>query len=171
MQITINKIKVDFEDFDDYHDIFLTRSQMFLSSLKLQKNDVIYDYGCDIGLSSIAFSIIYPQVKIMAYEPNKALYSIAELNINSFQSKNKINNIILLSEPFIGEYDVLKYTPNDDSIYKFLDRSKAKDIAVLKGLMLEFPLTITRTRKGDIEPRLEKLSKHAQKYRWLSRRI
>lgn len=48
----------------------------------------IIDCGANIGLSIIYFKQLYPAARITAFEPDKSIYDVLELNVASFGLKN-----------------------------------------------------------------------------------
>lgn len=52
------------------------------------KNPYIIDCGANIGLSIIYFKKIYPNARIIAFEPDKKIFKILKKNIQSFNLEN-----------------------------------------------------------------------------------
>jgi FkbM family methyltransferase len=50
-----------------------------------RKSPVIIDCGANIGISVVYFKRLYPQAKIVAFEPDPVLFTLLEHNIASFQ--------------------------------------------------------------------------------------
>ena len=68
-----------------YDEIF--KKQVYKFDTK-NKHPLIIDAGANIGLSIVYFKQLYPNSKIIAFEPDEKIFSILETNINSFKFKN-----------------------------------------------------------------------------------
>jgi len=80
--------------------LFIPDSASFLSMYKeiiekeiykfytTSKNPYIIDCGANIGLSIIYFKKIFPNARIVAFEPDKKIFNLLKKNIQSFNLKN-----------------------------------------------------------------------------------
>lgn len=57
------------------------------SFTSLSKQSVIIDCGSNIGLSILYFNKIYPDARIIGFEPDPAIYSVLVKNVKSFDCK------------------------------------------------------------------------------------
>lgn len=75
-----------------YKEIFVKKNYY----CNLKKDPVIFDAGANIGLSTLFFKKIYPNSRIVAFEPNPEAYNflINNLNINNIQNV-VVHNIAL----------------------------------------------------------------------------
>ena len=74
-----------YEVIKTYKEIFSQEIYQFKTS---SSNPVIIDCGANIGLSTLYFSIAYPHSKIYAFEPDKTIFNLLALNINSNNRSN-----------------------------------------------------------------------------------
>ncbi len=65
-----------------YREIFDNEIYKFKTDVK---NPLILDCGANIGLSIIYFKKLYPESKIIAFEPDFKIYEILKYNLSSFQ--------------------------------------------------------------------------------------
>lgn len=68
-----------------YDEIFNKEIYKFKSKTN---NPIIIDCGANIGLSVLYFKKIYPEAKIIAFEPDKKIFNILQENIASSRIKN-----------------------------------------------------------------------------------
>ncbi|PLY08718.1 MAG: FkbM family methyltransferase [Arcobacter sp.] len=88
--------------------IFLNRELFGQEIYKFEsssKTPFIIDCGANIGLSLIYFKKIYPNAKIIAFEPDKRIFNYLKYNINSFE----FNNIELINKGLWKEETTLKF--------------------------------------------------------------
>lgn len=64
-----------------YKEIFINQHYKFNSS---NQQPLIIDCGANIGLSVIFFKELYPQSKIIAFEPDPAIFKCLQKNVNQF---------------------------------------------------------------------------------------
>lgn len=67
------------------HELFGLEIYKFNS---VKKDPLIIDCGANIGLSIIYFKKLYPESKIIAFEPDKKIFDYLKFNIESFQFEN-----------------------------------------------------------------------------------
>jgi FkbM family methyltransferase len=84
------------------HELFGLEIYKFNS---IKKEPLIIDCGANIGLSIIYFKKLYPQAKIIAFEPDKKIFDYLKFNINSFQFKD----IELINKGLWKEETILKF--------------------------------------------------------------
>jgi FkbM family methyltransferase len=71
-------------------EIFVRNNYRFISK---KTAPLIVDCGSNIGLSVIYFKLLYPEAKIIAFEPDKKAFLALEKNIQNFGFKNvELNN-------------------------------------------------------------------------------
>ena len=67
------------------HEIFGLEIYKFKSE---NKSPTIIDCGANIGLSVIYFKRLFPNAKVIAFEPDKKIFDYLKFNINSFDFKD-----------------------------------------------------------------------------------
>jgi FkbM family methyltransferase len=80
-----------YEVIKTYKEIFTQEIYKFNNS---SSNPVIIDCGANIGLSTLYFAIAYPNSKVFAFEPDKAIFNLLQKNIND----NKLSHVSLYNE-------------------------------------------------------------------------
>lgn len=68
-----------------YHEIFETQIYKFLSS---NSKPYIIDCGANIGLSVIYFKKLFPDSRIMAFEPDPKIFAVLKENIEAFNFRD-----------------------------------------------------------------------------------
>jgi FkbM family methyltransferase len=63
------------------NEIFIKKNYMFISQTN---SPLILDCGANIGLSTIFFKQIYPNSKIICFEPDPKIYDLLKYNLNQF---------------------------------------------------------------------------------------
>lgn len=96
---TILKYKLHFFHYSIFLSLF---EDMFLNDeyyVKLPKNPHIIDLGSEVGLSVTYFKSIYPNAKIMAFEPDPASYKLLTKNIKDNDMKKvTAHNVALVNK-------------------------------------------------------------------------
>lgn len=91
---TIDDITFSFinkKEFDSiYHEIFSYKSYKFTADTA---SPFILDCGAHIGISVLFFKKIYPQAKIIAFEPNPDTFKLLELNVR----QNNLRDVELVN--------------------------------------------------------------------------
>jgi len=77
--------------FHSIEEIFVEECYRFSS---LRNNPVIIDCGSNIGLSILYFKRLFPDSKIIGFEPDKEIFELLAKNVSSF----KLNEITLLNK-------------------------------------------------------------------------
>ena len=88
---------LDSESFiNQFHDIYRRELLRFSSSIK---NPLILDCGSNIGVSVCYFKKIYPDSRIIAFEPDQKIFSTLKHNTQNFNSSNlKLHNSAVWTE-------------------------------------------------------------------------
>ncbi len=68
-----------------YREIFLEQTYRFVAN---RPDPLIVDCGANIGMSAIYFKYLYPQARIIAFEPDPEIMRVLERNVNTFQLEN-----------------------------------------------------------------------------------
>jgi FkbM family methyltransferase len=84
------------------HELFGLEIYKFETS---KKAPLIVDCGANIGMSIIYFKKLYPNAKIIAFEPDKKIFDYLKYNTNSF----KFDNIELINKGLWKEETTLKF--------------------------------------------------------------
>lgn len=96
-----------------------------------KENPTIIDCGANIGMSLIYFKKLYPNAKIIAFEPDKKIFDYLKYNVNSFAFKD----INLINKGLWEEETILKfYSEGADGgrLAKGTDKKKLIEIETVK---------------------------------------
>jgi FkbM family methyltransferase len=74
-----------------FEDIFINRCYYFATK---EKQPFIIDCGCNIGMALIFFKKVYPNSRIIAFEPDKKTFEILNNNVEI----NNLKNVKLLNK-------------------------------------------------------------------------
>jgi FkbM family methyltransferase len=79
--------------FHDAPSFLATYKELFQDELykfhpKVQNGGIILDCGANMGLSVLYFGLNYPDHKIIAFEPEEAIFKVLEENVKTFDLKN-----------------------------------------------------------------------------------
>ena len=85
-----------------FDEIFRKKIYQFKSS---SKHPHIIDAGANIGLSTIYFKLLYPEAKIIAFEPDEKAYNALQYNVNSFG----LNDVQLIKKGIWNDNTRLKF--------------------------------------------------------------
>jgi len=88
-----------------------------------KETPLIIDCGANIGLSVIYFKALYPESKIIAFEPDKKIFNYLKYNIESF----KFNNIELINKGLWKEERILKFYSEGADAGRLVKKSTEKD--------------------------------------------
>lgn len=69
-----------------YRELFIDEFYKFQP--KVKSGGIILDCGANMGLSVLYFAMNYPNHKIIAFEPEEAIYRVLEENVKTFNLKN-----------------------------------------------------------------------------------
>jgi FkbM family methyltransferase len=88
-----------------YREIFLDEIYFFQTN---NPQPFIIDCGSNIGMTVLYFKKLYPQSRILAFEPAKSNYALLEKNVTN----NNLNDISLIKKALFNKTDSLKlYEP------------------------------------------------------------
>lgn len=91
---------------------------------------LIIDCGANIGLSVIYFKSLYPNAKIIAFEPDDIIYGVCQHNIEAF----KLSNVDLIHAAVWKDKGVLNFLPDDSLGGRLVDDVRdAKKIIQVKS--------------------------------------
>lgn len=103
--INLGKYKVMYPDREEYN---IIKFEIFSSEIYRFKSDnpnpFVIDVGAHIGLSVLYFKLLYPNSRIIAFEPNIEIFNVLESNIRD----NDILNVELINKAVFnrnGEID------------------------------------------------------------------
>lgn len=95
--------------FPDNASVYFLNKELFDLEIYKFKTDtkepIIIDCGANIGMSVIYFKMLYPDAKIMAFEPDKKIFDYLEFNTNSF----RFDNVQLINKGLWSEETILKF--------------------------------------------------------------
>ena len=86
-----------------YNDIFKLEVYKFISQ---NTRPLIIDCGANIGVSILYFKTLYPESKIIAFEPDIKVFNALEKNMNSFG----FNDVKLIGKALWNSETVLEFT-------------------------------------------------------------
>lgn len=117
-EIELNDLTIHYNDplalYHQYNDIFIQNIYHFEPS---HKHPLILDVGGYIGLSTLYFKKMYPQSKVIVFEPDPVNHEILKKNIAS----NKICNVTVIhAGAGQKEGEILFYHNDSDGSSKFL---------------------------------------------------
>ena len=84
-------------------------SHYFQEEINFNKDDVVIDVGCNLGLFSIPLAIANPEITIFAYEPDQLNFNCVKksIKINNISSENyQINQLAVFNEKRILNFSV-----------------------------------------------------------------
>ena len=116
-----------------YKELFCSDDYFFKAT---SQAPVIIDCGANIGMATLYFKYLYPDAKIVAFEPNPQIYKLLKSNIET----NHISNTELHNIALYNEEKELSFFTGDES-------------GNLRGSILE-----DRGRKNEIVVKAKKLS-------------
>lgn len=95
MTLKLNGLKFTFENFLEfviiYIDIFIKKEYRFKAE---NDSPLILDCGAHIGISTLFFKKIYPDSRIICFEPNPRTFKQLERNIK----QNNLKNVVLINK-------------------------------------------------------------------------
>lgn len=107
-----------------FREIFVQQTYYFQTD---KNNPLIIDCGANIGLSMLFFKILYPNSKILGFEPNKETFEILENNIKA----NNVKDVrIINSAVYNREGTLLFYIDKKSektSVYNTVDKKWLQD--------------------------------------------
>lgn len=121
--------KISFFDYDFFvylfEEIFMQQLYFFESD---KKNPFIIDCGSNIGMSVFYFKWLYPDCRIIAFEPDPTTFAMLEKNIQAagFQNVELRNEAVLDYE---GKVDFYKNEGHEGSLIMGVYQSRGADTA------------------------------------------
>lgn len=107
----------------EYKDIFVNRIYDFRA---VRPNPVIIDAGGCIGMSVLYFKKIYPDSKIIVFEPDPKIFSVLENNIKN----NSLKDIITYNAGIGKENAVVRFYPDGSDGGSSYNNSGAIEIEI-----------------------------------------
>jgi FkbM family methyltransferase len=101
----------------EYKDIFVNRIYHFITE---NPEPYIIDGGGCIGMSILYFKSIYPNAKIICFEPDEEIFKILQYNI----SINHLTNIDLIEAGLADKRSTVSFLPNGYDGGKIIDREE-----------------------------------------------
>ena len=136
--------------FQLYEDIFLDRVYEFdLQS----ESPIIIDCGSNIGVSILYFKSLYPNARVLGFEPHPGLYDVLEANV----SGNNLEKVELFPSAVGGETGSLELFVNDEknagslNMGFFQREAEAKPISVPTVCLSDYINETVDLVKLDIE--------------------
>ena len=147
---SIGKFNVTFPSYSEldtiFNEIFIYKDYFFESKTS---EPLIIDCGSNIGISVLFFKLLYPNSKILAFEPSQKNFEMLETNINN----NRITNIKLYKKALSNKKEKTKFY-NSASIVGTLfssNQNETKYEIVETALLSDFINQKTNLLKLDIE--------------------
>jgi FkbM family methyltransferase len=94
---------LDYRAFIDvFSEIFVRQDYFFEST---SRTPLILDCGSNIGMSVLFFKSLYPDSRIIAFEPDRLTFNVLQMNVqNNFENVEIHNNAISSTEDFVEFY-------------------------------------------------------------------
>jgi len=86
-----------------YRELFL--DELYKFSPKVLNGGIILDCGANMGLSVLYFALNYPNHKILAFEPEEAIFKVLEENVKTFG----LNNVTLFQKAVWTKEEILTF--------------------------------------------------------------
>lgn len=83
-------LRSDSSDYDLYREIFI-RGEYDIDFMNNFSPEIIFDFGANIGLTSLFFHKKYPFSRIFAFEPDKSNYLMLTKNVEFYQQITSLN--------------------------------------------------------------------------------
>lgn len=125
-------LKWSFPDYITLHvlfnEIFIHKEYFFQTD---KKDPFIIDCGSNIGMATLFFKTLYPNAKILAFEPSKPNFDLLELNIKN----NNLKNIKLIKKALSNKIENIKlYNPGN--IISSTKNKVANEFEIVKTTLL-----------------------------------
>ncbi len=104
-----------------FHEIFVLGEYHYAG--KDYNPAVIYDCGANIGMTMLFFKIMYPEAKVVSFEPNPSAFYYLKKNIDHNRFKNVFAHQVALSDSN-GELDL--YFDDDTLVTGSLDQERER---------------------------------------------
>ena len=112
-----------------YKELFQNDTYKFLAS---NERPYIIDAGANIGLSVIYFKKLYPQAKIIAFEPDSKIFSFLERNMASF----KFEGVKLEKKACWKEDTILKFYSEGADSGRLTEANEAASVVEVEAVRL-----------------------------------
>ncbi len=93
---------------------------------------LVIDCGANIGLSVIYFKQLYPNAKIIAFEPDKKIFDYLKFNINSFE----FQDITLINKGLWKDKTTLKFFSEGADGGRITDKNNNENIIEIETVKL-----------------------------------
>jgi len=107
---SLNGYKIRYTDlmslYIEYKDIFRQRIYQFHSEIN---SPYIIDGGGCIGMSVLYFKSIYPEARIICFEPDLEIFKILQHNLTT----NNVNDVTLINAGLAKEEGILSFSPDN----------------------------------------------------------
>lgn len=107
----------------EYKDIFVNRIYHFVTD---NPTPYIIDGGGCIGMSILYFKSVYPNAKIVCFEPDEEIFKILQSNI----SANRLTDVDLIQAGLAGEEGSVSFLPDGLDGGKIVNENESKTIAI-----------------------------------------
>lgn len=117
-------LRCNTSDMNVFEKIFINEEYAFINDTK---PNVIIDVGANIGLASVYYSIVYPEAKIIAIEPEASNYNLLKRNVKNYP------NIYIVNAGLWSKNTYMKISnPNDHKFAFMLEESyNSQDIKAI----------------------------------------
>lgn len=144
---------VNFFDFRSFYyffrTIFVHEDYYFFSEAS---SPLIIDCGSNIGFSVLYFKSLYPNSRIIAFEPDPKSFEMLKKNVNENRLKDvELKNCALFSEAKELEFHIDPCSPGNPNMSIYPQRIKGEKITVSSVLLSEFINERVDFLKLDIE--------------------
>jgi len=102
--------------FMQYKDEFVRRIYHFESA---RPNPLILDCGSNIGISILYFKHVYPQARIIGFEPDPVIFGILQENV----SGNKLDSVTLINAALSAQSGTAAFSPDGSAGGHITDRN------------------------------------------------
>ncbi len=109
-------------DFDYLHDMIFKVGEYRFSART--RSPFILDCGANIGMSVLYFKTLYPQAKVIAFEPNPSTFKVLELNVR----QNHLSDVQLVNAAVADCDGEMEFYVNDDDVNWSLSDTGIRDI-------------------------------------------
>lgn len=106
-----------------YREIWQKRCYEFAAT---SQQPLIIDAGANVGLSVLFFKSLYPQSRIVAFEPDPAVFRVLEANVRTFG----LTDVVLINEALAAREGVLRFHSEGADGGRLVDGADANDIQV-----------------------------------------
>lgn len=144
-----------------FREIFIKNIYFFKTAIK---NPLIFDCGANIGMASIYFKWLYPESRIVAFEPDKQSFKLLERNILANKLKEiKLYNLALWDKKQKVKFYVDKKNPGWLTMSIFKKRLPRNKVDVRASTLSSFINKKVDFLKMDIEGAEVKVLKDLEK--------